>query len=290
MDIDSGYIFQELEDQWEKYDRNFVKELESIFRRQAVKSKVVTYRYQEGEEGADDTYIVNYRDKRYPYDLQEAENEKNFPFPDYYLEPVRNSQYPCIVSYWESRLVPRDDKDFVILFSLKLSLTDEMEIIDFLNFQLKNNFKSEKSKYKEFLELILIKHKEFLANGKTDVITNKYISEKLNIKQVKKKVIAASEEKRKPETLIKWTNNKNNNDFVKIIYALYESKLINNGEGEVTKIVEQAANIFGVELSKSWQANFSKNKNNQNNDYDHTIIFEKMKTAYLDYLNKHKKN
>jgi hypothetical protein len=285
--INTGDIFQNLKYEWKRYDRNFIQELEMTIHNLLMENDIVTAHYRKGEN---ENYIINYRDIRYPRAQKEAENENNFPIPDFFLRFYEtDSDYPSIVSYNENCIVPKDDDSFVKFFALKLSLTDEMEIKNFLEYQLEENFNKNKNEYKEFLELILIKYKEFLVNGKTDVITNKYIMEKLSDTQ-NEEIKNVQKEKSNSLSPIKWTNSTNKNDFVKIIYALHGAKLINNGEGEITKIVEQAATAFGVELSKSWQSNFSKSKNDQNADYDQTSVFDKMKTAYQDYLNKNRKN
>jgi hypothetical protein len=82
---------------------------------------------------------------------------------------------------------------------------------------------------------------------------------------------------------ITWTNT-NNNDFVRFIYGLYHAGFINNGEGEITKTVEQTAALFNVKLGKNWQSNFTKSKHDRNADYDHGSFFDKIKTAFLTYL------
>src|ERR1700757_359575 len=185
MDINSGYIFQELVRQWERYDRTFLQELEPTLQHLLLESNICTYGFPEKEEGANPDYINNYTEIRYPRDLKESEKATNFPFPNYFLHYDRESLYPVIISYGEPLMIPKDDDSFDLFFALKLSLTDIMEIKSFLEYQLKKNFETKKNKYREYLELILVKYNDFLANGKTDIITNRYISEKLIDKQKK---------------------------------------------------------------------------------------------------------
>lgn len=96
------------------------------------------------------------------------------------------------------------------------------------------------------------------------------------------KVLNETKEKRKRETskLVKWTNGKKKNNFVKLIYALHHSGLIDNGEGEVTNTVEALAPIFGLELN-DWESNFSKGITEQGYTYDHGAFFEDLKKSYL---------
>ncbi len=83
--------------------------------------------------------------------------------------------------------------------------------------------------------------------------------------------------------LIKWTGSRENrNEFVQLIYGLHSSGFINNGKGEITKIVESLANIFDIDLSKNWQSNHSSSIHKSKNDYE-PKIFNSIKDAYKDY-------
>lgn len=81
-----------------------------------------------------------------------------------------------------------------------------------------------------------------------------------------------------------WTGTKDNkNEFVQLIYGLYKAKLLNNGEGEITKIVESLAQIFKVDLSPNWQANLSASIHKSNNGYN-PQVFDKINKAYQEYV------
>lgn len=83
--------------------------------------------------------------------------------------------------------------------------------------------------------------------------------------------------------LIKWTGSRENrNEFVQLIYGLHSSGFINNGKGEITKIVESLANVFDIDLSKNWQSNHSSSIHKSKNDYE-PKIFNSIKDAYKDY-------
>jgi hypothetical protein len=83
---------------------------------------------------------------------------------------------------------------------------------------------------------------------------------------------------------IEWTGNKT--DFYKLVYSLHKSNQINNGEGDITKIVEAVAEMFNLKLANSWQSSFSQHKNDNNNGYDHFEIFELLKKTYQSILEK----
>lgn len=84
-------------------------------------------------------------------------------------------------------------------------------------------------------------------------------------------------------TLIKWTGSRENrNEFVQLIYGLHSAGYINNGKGEITKIVEFLACNFDLDLSKNWQSNHSSSIHKSKNDYE-PKIFNSIKDAYKDY-------
>ncbi|MEO9209685.1 MAG: RteC domain-containing protein [Ginsengibacter sp.] len=107
---------------------------------------------------------------------------------------------------------------------------------------------------------------EFLDKGDHEAINEK----------TKKKLV----DPEKTKKIVTWTNGNNTNDFVKLIYTLHEAKLINKGNGEITKIVESLAPVFGIEL-KDWQSNFSKGIHAQRLDYNHGAFFENLKKTYV---------
>ena len=107
------------------------------------------------------------------------------------------------------------------------------------------------------------------------------------IKFGKKSILEKREETIK-KGLVKWTNGKNKTDFVKIIYGMYHAGLINNGDGEITKIVPYLGEIFNVELSKkSWEGNHTTHKTNARMSPEQKLlVFDKIKDAYRKYLEK----
>ncbi|MBI2722211.1 MAG: RteC domain-containing protein [Bacteroidetes bacterium] len=83
---------------------------------------------------------------------------------------------------------------------------------------------------------------------------------------------------------IKWTGKKDNkNEFVQLVYGLHKAGLINQGKGEITKIVESLAEAFKIELGKGWQANHSSSIHKANKDYE-APVFAKIREAYKTYV------
>ncbi len=115
--------------------------------------------------------------------------------------------------------------------------------------------------------------------AKKEFFPETYISE---LPMQEQKVIEQTREKRKKEVskIVKWTDGRNKNNFVKLVYALHHTGLIDKGEGEVTNTVESLAPFFGIELG-DWESNFSKGITNQGNYYDHGGFFDDLKKSYL---------
>lgn len=86
--------------------------------------------------------------------------------------------------------------------------------------------------------------------------------------------------------VLHWTNiiptKENKNEFVQLIYGLYQAGFINHGRGEITKIVEAAAEAFDVKLGPNWQSNHSSSIHKAKRDYE-PPVFRKMQEAYRQY-------
>jgi len=91
---------------------------------------------------------------------------------------------------------------------------------------------------------------------------------------------------------LEWTGEKGNkNEFVQLVYGLYKAGLINNGKGEITKIVETLAEVFSLELGNNWQSNLSASIHNSKSG-SNPPVFGKLRLAFEKYakdLVEHKK-
>lgn len=74
--------------------------------------------------------------------------------------------------------------------------------------------------------------------------------------------------KKQHHTIVKWTGNKDNkNEFVQLVYGLHQAGYINEGKGEITKIVEALSDVFNIHLGENWQSNHSSSIHKVKNDY-----------------------
>lgn len=106
---------------------------------------------------------------------------------------------------------------------------------------------------------------------------------------IKKRLPGLCSEAEQPEIkkqhhpIVKWTGTKDNkNEFVQLVYGLYQAGYINEGKGEITKIVETLSDVFNIPLGENWQSNHSASIHKVKNDYQ-APIFRKIQEAYQQY-------
>lgn len=124
-----------------------------------------------------------------------------------------------------------------------------------------------------------------LNDGKLMKFFIRYIS----CTDIKKRLLELWNEVEKPEIkkqqhlAVKWTGSKDNkNEFVQLMYGLHQAGFINEGKGEITKIVEAIAGVFNIHLGENWQSNHSASIHKVKNDYQ-AQIFHKIREAYEQY-------
>ncbi len=277
FDINTGQIYQTLSNSgFNNYPRNLFEEIEENLCSILLNYKKVTF-----EWNGDDQYFIRKMNKQ--DDLIENRYKDNHPsYTEYFIGISEDEKGYNLYSYKESCILSyKDSYDhsfFDFFFALKLLTVDIMKMKDFFNYHLELSFDNNKDNYKDFLQDLLTKYGHILKNGKIEIVLNNYILGGLTTadNNIGQNIPPNS-------SIIQWTNPDNKNDFVKIIYALHEAKLINDGEGEITKIVEYLGNVFNVGLASSWKTNLAKSINNQNSDYNQKKIFELLGDVYLNY-------
>lgn len=87
---------------------------------------------------------------------------------------------------------------------------------------------------------------------------------------------------------VEWTGDERSGklDFIKLIYGLHYAGLLNHGNGEITKIVENLAYHLNVKLGKGWMSSLSRNRQERNYDYNHFRVFEEIKEGFAKYIEK----
>lgn len=127
-----------------------------------------------------------------------------------------------------------------------------------------------------------------LASDKRKLL--KFIVGYVALQQVKEKKLYSPITDEKNEKVqnpaqfpVTWTGSRNNNnEFVQLVYGLYRAGYLNEGNSEITKIVESLANVLNVSLGKGWQSNLSSSIHKSKRDYE-PPIFDKIKQAYSRY-------
>jgi hypothetical protein len=89
-------------------------------------------------------------------------------------------------------------------------------------------------------------------------------------------------EESKLRSKIYWKG-ENETEFIQLVYALYEAKLITNDEDKITFLVKQLAEVFQVDLGKNWQSSLTKSITERNYDYE-PKIFTKLQEGFKSYV------
>lgn len=171
--MNSGWIYRKLCDNWKKYPRNLFSEIEEklgyiLIRDTTTLHPPLTWEANRG-------YIEkSLREEKY-YQGR-IKDDKNPPHTEFFMLPQKGGDEYYLIEYGSNFLLTyeNDKSNFDFFFALKLLVTDEMKLKEFLTHQLAVNFSDDLSQYKEFVETVLTKHNEFLVNGKIDVIVNKF--------------------------------------------------------------------------------------------------------------------
>lgn len=117
---------------------------------------------------------------------------------------------------------------------------------------------------------------------------NKEFLPELHISELppeEQKVVIQTKEKRNKESvkLVKWTDGTTKNNFTKLIYALHRANYLENGKGEITKMVDNLAPVFGIKMG-DWESNFSSGITGPSLGYDHGTFFDDLKKSYLEIV------
>lgn len=169
--LNTGDIYRDLCHKWQSYPRYLFNEMETRLYYILLKYNKVTFRWN-----GDESYFES-KSKQIEKFKEKSLNAKNEPFTRFFLHSRKGGEEEDLINYGENCIITYDnDKDdFNLFFALKLLVTDEMEILNFLNYQRKINFKGKD--FRTFLELVLIKYSDFLKNGKIEIILKKYLDE-----------------------------------------------------------------------------------------------------------------
>lgn len=149
FDINTGWIFSDLEKQFRKFDRNFlIEKVEPALQSCLLKNEVVTLLKDENNR--------DYFEKARSEYLNFRSEEGKFPLPGFFISQDRLYQYDseCILNI--------NDTHFPLFFALKLSLASLMDVHQIIAYQLKTNFHRNITKLEQFITVLLIEYKELI--------------------------------------------------------------------------------------------------------------------------------
>ena len=165
-DINSGYIFTELQYAFNNYSKEFLlDQVWEAYRKLVSNIPLISYSATEDEGAAG--YIKNL-EFRYKRDVANLSDLMEFPFPKYHL--FYTGGEPIAVGMFEDRYVVKlEDPYFDLFFVLKMLQTDVMELQQFLQFQLQNSFQNQPD-FVSFLKAVSSKYADLLEARHTPLI------------------------------------------------------------------------------------------------------------------------
>ncbi len=197
--MNSGWIYRKLCDNWKKYPRYLFSEIEKKLDYILIRDTRTLHPPLTWEVNRN--YIEkSLREEKYYQ--ERVKDNKNPPHTEFFMLPQKGGVEYYLIPYGSNFLLTyeNDKSDFDFFFALKLLVTDEMKLKTFLSHQLAANFSDDFSQYKEFVDIILIKYNEFLANNKIDVIVNKFFQ---NIEEKENQIRRVQQPKQKKVTIKK---------------------------------------------------------------------------------------
>ena len=171
--IDTGYIYTELGILEDIMPRSFFSDFENKLEELIWNKPVRTVSLPIGEPYTNEKLEENDRNQEFQNDL------KHRPYTWFFIKPSNIVDGYELVPFENPYVVERveDDLYFDYFFSVKFRLMDMMKIREFLFFQLEKSFEMDLNLFENFLHDLLIKYKEFLCDGKRDVITKSVLDE-----------------------------------------------------------------------------------------------------------------
>lgn len=165
-DINSGYIFTELQYSFNNFSKEFLlDQVWEAYRKLVSNIPLISYSATEDEGAA--AYIKNL-EFRYNRDVVNLSDLIEFPFPKYHL--FYNGGEPIAVGMFEDRYVVKlEDPYFDLFFVLKMLQTDVMGLQQFLQFQLQNSFQNQPD-FVSFLKAVSSKYADLLEARHTPLI------------------------------------------------------------------------------------------------------------------------
>ena len=224
-----------------------------------------------------------------------SEDELLKKYPTVYFIPgsakKRNDIFaPIVYNIWERYFVQRNDFMYELLFAYMLKHVSIFNIYNFLDHQLITYYNNDVVEFSIFLNISIREFNGSILTDKTietikDWINTKSLTDQTGLLKGVDKNIPGNE-----ILDVKWTGSKV--DFIKLVYALYDSKFINEGKGDKTKIVKYLAMALNVDYDLK-DNDLAVSIKISNDDLKGVLkFFDTIKDSfveYVDYLNMSKK-
>ena len=159
FNINTGYIYTDLCNQWPNYPREIFEQLEWKLKTILWQKKIVTVTYSEKMK----TYLEGKKDLLASY-VQYAKDPNNPPYTEYFMHPNGAVGFDLIAYNENCILENGKDENFDFFFTLKFIVLDIMQIEGFLEHQFSENFNSDTKLYESFLQALIVKYKTYFQN------------------------------------------------------------------------------------------------------------------------------
>lgn len=220
--INTGYIHGGMCYNWSNYSRELFEEVEWKLESILWHKRKITVPYDEKFKN----YLEEKR-KMYEGYLEYRKIPGNAPYMEYFMQPQGDGL--ALISYSENCILTLDkDKEFDLFFALKLTLTDLMNVHEFLQYQLDANFNHNMSRYKVFLRTLLLKHKILFEKTSIPEALNNYISDELTVEaDIKQKPNPTSKQESKMQNQAEKPDDPTSRQHVIAMHLLLDSLVEN---------------------------------------------------------------
>lgn len=187
-----------------------------------------------------------------------------------------------VFNLWTSYDVQPGDFKYERFFAQKLSQLSVYYVYPFLDYHLENYYSGDFPKFKLFLRLFIKEFSDYLLPDKNLSTVESWIQDNENNKQKDNEDEGHTLTGNPKPHAVYWSGNKV--DFIKLVYALYETGMLSDGNGSKTKLAENLATFLGVNYN-SKDNDLSKSIGEaEKHGYDIRKFFDDLKAGFDNYL------
>lgn len=201
--------------------------------------------------------------------------------PDCYeksKEKINGEWTEVVYDYLSSCDILPADRYYNFFFAYKLRQAYLYEIDSFLNYHLSKYYNDDFNEFNRFLTLTLRMFDNIISDPKSLATINEWIETTARTPQ------KISNDLSGPTDVfsIRWTGGKL--DLIRLVYALYHSKNINDGHGEILKVIEVFAKQLGISIKNKDHTLYSSINQAKKQGHNFYAFFDKLKNDYKTHV------